>query len=99
MHQYANHIQPTLARMLGEYRHKCHYSQERMAENLRISTRSYSDLELGKSKFSGPSLLFFFLTMNDSDRISALQELSTVICRIDDEWDPNLQGTEPTTIL
>ena len=87
MHPYANQIQPVLAKMLGDYRHKYHYSQERMSENLRISPRSYSDLELGKNNFSGPSLLFFFLTMDDADRFLALQELRAAIIRIDEEWD------------
>lgn len=87
MHQYAAYIQPILAKMLGEYRHTHHYSQERMAENLRISPRSYSDLELGKSKFSGPSLLFFFLAMSDSEQLVTLQALREAIWRIDNEWD------------
>ena len=84
MHPYANQIQPVLAKMLGDYRHKYHYSQERMSEHLRISPRSYSDLELGKSSFSGPSLLFFFLTMDDADRFVALQELETAIFQLDE---------------
>lgn len=87
MHQYAHHIQPTLAKLLGDYRNKYQYSQERMSENLRISPRSYSDLELGKSTFSGPSLLFFFLIMDDNERLLALQELREVIFTIDEEWD------------
>ena len=95
MHQYANYIQPILAQMLGEYRHKCHYSQERMAENLRISTRSYSDLERGKSNLSGPSLLFFVLTMNEAEQLAALRELQDVIYRLEYELDPMQPSSYP----
>lgn len=87
MHQYAVYIQPILSKMLGEYRKLHHYSQETMAENLRISPRSYSDLELGKSKFSGPSLLFFILTMTEAEQLAALQSLKEAIYRIDTQWD------------
>lgn len=93
MHPYATHIQPALARLLGEYRRKCHYSQESMAENLRISTRSYSDLERGKSRFSGPSLLFFFLAMSEAELLSTLRELQEVIHSIEYDLDPTLPSS------
>ena len=95
MHQYTNYIQPVLARMLGEYRQKCDFSQERMAENLRISTRSYSDLERGKSNLSGPSLLFFVLAMTEAEQLSALRELQDVICKLEYELDPMLPSSQP----
>ncbi|MFR7893919.1 MAG: helix-turn-helix domain-containing protein [Dysosmobacter sp.] len=36
-------------------------TQEAMAEQLRISSRAYSDLERGKYAASAPTLLFLFL--------------------------------------
>ena len=83
MHPYAHYLQPELARILGNYRTAHLYTQERMAENLRISPRNYSNLELGKSGLSGPTLLFFFLTMTDAEQLATLQQLRFVINQID----------------
>lgn len=83
MHPYANHIRPELAKILGDYRNTHHYTQERMAENLRISLRSYSDLELGKMNFSGPSLIFFVLTMTEAEQQAVIQKLREIVNRID----------------
>ena len=84
MHRYALCIQPVLARMVGEIRRKRNYSQERMAECLRIATRSYSNLELGKSKFSGPSLLFFILMLTEEELLAMLRELCEAVRAYDE---------------
>lgn len=90
MHQYANYIQPALAKLLKEIRRKRHYTQERMAECLRISTRCYSNLELGKSRFSCPSLFFFFVMLTDAEVLVAVHIFRGVARDIDQEWDLTL---------
>lgn len=42
-------------------------TQEQMAERLRVSTRSYSDIEHGKSCCSGTTLMFLLLLAEESD--------------------------------
>lgn len=83
MHQYTDYIQPELETLIKVIRYKRHLTQEEMAECLRISPRSYSDLERGKSRFSGPSLLFFLLSLTDEEVLSVLSSLRSRINAID----------------
>lgn len=52
------------ADMLRELRH---LTQDEMAEQLRITSRAYGDLERGKYCFSAISLLFFLLMLSDEE--------------------------------
>ncbi|RHV86699.1 XRE family transcriptional regulator [Lachnospiraceae bacterium OF09-33XD] len=52
------------------FRHKEGLTQESMAEKLFISTRSYIDLEHGKSCCSSLTLMFFLGSLSDEECLS-----------------------------
>ena len=60
-----------LSEELSSLRQQMALTQEAMAEQLRISSRAYSDLERGRYAASAPTLLFFF-SMLEADAQSAL---------------------------
>mgnify|MGYP000280906034 CR=1 FL=1 len=54
-------------------------TQEAMAEQLRISSRAYSDLERGKYAASAPTLLFLFSMLEaDAQRVLIQQFMKQV---------------------
>lgn len=60
-----------LSEELSSLRQQKALTQEAMAEQLRISSRAYSDLERGRYAASAPTLLFLF-SMLEADAQSAL---------------------------
>lgn len=50
-----------------------------MAERLRISARSYSDLERGVCCFSAVSLLFFLLLLPEGQVTGLLEEIRVLV--------------------
>ena len=60
-----------LSAELSSLRQKMALTQEAMAEQLRISSRAYSDLERGRYAASAPTLMFLF-SMLDADAQGAL---------------------------
>ena len=60
-----------LSKELYSLRQQKSLTQEAMAEQLRISSRAYSDLERGKYAASAPTLLFLF-SMLEADAQGAL---------------------------
>ena len=68
MLQYKLILRMLLRVELLEYRRACGETQERMAEKLRISARSYTDLEHGKYCVSSITLLFFLAGLPE-DRV------------------------------
>ena len=76
MKPYPALLAELLSRELSSLRPSCPVSytpltQEAMAEQLRISSRAYSDLERGKYTASAPTLMFLF-SMLDADAQSDL---------------------------
>ena len=55
---YKEIIRLRLSEQAWEIRRKMGWSQERMSEQMRITTRAYGDLERGRYCFSSSSLLF-----------------------------------------
>ena len=55
---YREIIKAHLSKQTRKTRRKLGWSQERMSEQLRITTRAYEDLERGKYCFSTFALLF-----------------------------------------
>lgn len=49
-------------------------TQDKMAEQLRITSRAYGDLERGKYCFSTIALLFLLLMLNDAELKTFLDE-------------------------
>ena len=60
-----------LSKELYSLRQQKSLTQEAMAEQLRISSRAYSDLERGRYAASAPTLLFLF-SMLEADAQGAL---------------------------
>ena len=71
MKPYPALLAEILSEELSSLRQQKALTQEAMAEQLRISSRAYSDLERGRYAASAPTLLFLF-SMLESDAQSAL---------------------------
>lgn len=71
MKPYPALLAELLSEELSSLRQQKALTQEAMAEQLRISSRAYSDLERGRYAASAPPLLFLF-SMLEADAQSAL---------------------------
>ena len=71
MKPYPALLAELLSEELSSLRQQKALTQEAMAEQLRISSRAYSDLERGRYAASAPTLLFHF-SMLEADAQSAL---------------------------
>ena len=71
MKPYPALLAELLSKELYSLRQQKSLTQEAMAEQLRISSRAYSDLERGRYVASAPTLLFLF-SMLEADAQGAL---------------------------
>ena len=71
MKPYPALLAELLSEELSSLRQQKALTQEAMAEQLRISSRAYSDLERGRYAASAPTLLFLF-SMLEADAQRAL---------------------------
>ncbi len=71
MKPYPALLAELLSEELSSLRQQKALTQEAMAEQLRISSRAYSDLERGRYAASAPTLLFLF-SMLEADAQNAL---------------------------
>ena len=71
MKPYPALLAELLSEELSSLRQQKALTQEAMAEQLRISSRAYSDLECGRYAASAPTLLFLF-SMLEADAQSVL---------------------------
>jgi transcriptional regulator with XRE-family HTH domain len=71
MREYKLMVKALLTEYAGSLRRNRCLTQERMAEQLRITGRAYGDLERGKYCFS-PHPLLFLLSMLEDDELSTL---------------------------
>ena len=62
-----NLVKAVLSEFVSNLRDSYSLTQEKMAENLRISPRAYSDLEKGKYCFSTVTLLFLLLFLKEDE--------------------------------
>lgn len=67
MMQYKETVRGFLAGYTAELRKRRALTQEKMAEQLHITSRAYGDLERGKHCFSAIALLFLLLMLNDEE--------------------------------
>ena len=91
MKPYPALLAELLSEELSSLRQQKALTQEAMAEQLRISSRAYSDLERGRYAASAPTLLFLFsmldaeaqgaLVQQFMDRVQALEEIGRASCR------------------
>ena len=75
MKPYPALLAELLSEELSSLRQQKALTQEAMAEQLRISSRAYSDLERGRYAASAPTLLFLFsmLVRRFMNRVQALE--------------------------
>ncbi|MGM9622408.1 MAG: helix-turn-helix transcriptional regulator [Butyricicoccus porcorum] len=71
---FRNHM----AVKLKQYRHTHKLSQETMSEYLRISPRSYVDIEHGRYGMSAHTLVMFMLMMSDTEVLQLIDELEEI---------------------
>lgn len=74
-----------ISRKLYEYRMENSYSQERMAEKLIISPRSYWEQEKGKSGFSGRTICRLLCILPPEEVSSLIHSLRTEVWKEDYE--------------
>ena len=65
-------LQEFLSEQIGQFRAAHHYTQEQMAERLRVSPRSYIDLEHNKFGCSALTLISFLLLLDGEQVLSLL---------------------------
>lgn len=79
MKPYPALLAELLSKELYSLRQQKSLTQEAMAEQLRISSRAYSDLERGKYAASAPTLLFLFSMLEaDTQRVLIQQFVKQV---------------------
>ena len=79
MKPYPALLAELLSKELYSLRQQKSLTQEAMAEQLRISSRAYSDLERGKYAASAPTLLFLFSMLEaDAQRVLIQQFMKQV---------------------
>ena len=74
MKHYKVFIREFLASWAVALRNSRKLTQEEMAEQLRITSRAYGDLERGKFCFSAIALLFFMVMLSDEELLSFRNE-------------------------
>lgn len=67
MKRYKLSVRKFLSEYTGTLRKLRDFTQEEMAEHLRITSRAYGDLERGKFCFSTVALLFLLLMLDDDE--------------------------------
>ena len=79
MKPYPALLAELLSEELSSLRQQKALTQEAMAEQLRISSRAYSDLERGRYAASAPTLLFLFSMLGaDAQRVLIQQFMKQV---------------------
>ena len=73
MKPYPALLAELLSEELSSLRQQKALTQEAMAEQLRISSRAYSDLERGRYAASAPTLLFLFSMLEADAQIALVQ--------------------------
>ena len=74
MKPYPALLSELLSGELSSLRQKLALTQEAMAEQLRISSRAYSDLERGRYAASAPTLMFLFSMLHAEAQDALVQQ-------------------------
>lgn len=74
MKQYRALARDFLAEYVNALRKHRNLTQDEMAEQLRITSRAYGDLERGKYCFSAVALLFLLLMLSEEEAVAFLKE-------------------------
>lgn len=76
-----------LTNLVEVYRNKLQYTQERMAEVLRISPRSYYDIKRKKNSISASVLIFLLLLMSDEELLAFRDNMKEIVAQAEQEGD------------
>lgn len=79
MSSYKKKLNDFLREKMRSYRKEHDYSQERMAEMIRIAPRSYFDQEHGKYGFSALSLVMFLFAVPEEEMVEMLGEIRSLL--------------------
>lgn len=79
MRVYKEFTKTYLVPMLKPWRKRHGKTQEDMAEELRMSSRSYGALERGKSGFSATTLLFFLALLSDEELLGVVRKFLSMV--------------------
>lgn len=83
MTRYKRFVREFLSEYTDTLRKLRGLTQEEMAEQLRITSRAYGDLERGKYCFSAIALLFLLLMLSDEERKRFLENFHKRICELE----------------
>ena len=76
-----------LTNLVEVYRNKLQYTQEQMAEVLRISPRAYYDIKRKKNSISAPVLIFLLLLMSDEELLAFRDNMKEIVAQAEQEGD------------
>lgn len=79
MRVYKEFTKTYLIPLLRPWRKERGLTQEDMAEELRMSSRSYAALERGESGFSATTLLFFLALLTDEELLQVVREFLSMV--------------------
>ena len=85
MKSYKILLRDFLSEYVDALRKRKELSQENMAEQLRITSRAYSDLERGKYCFSTVPLLFLLLMLDDDELRNLLDRFRESIAVLENQ--------------
>ena len=85
MKSYKILLRDFLSEYVDALRKRKELSQENMAEQLRITSRAYSDLERGKYCFSTVPLLFLLLMLDDDELRNLLAQFRESVAVLENQ--------------
>ena len=84
-HPYESYIQPFMTKTLKNARAKWRLTQANMSELLRISERSYSDLERGRSCASTGTFVCYLVMLEEVEIVQLVRELRAILEQAEQE--------------
>ncbi len=85
MNDYKILFQEFLRRQMCAYRCIHSFTQERMAEALHVSPRSYLDQEHGRYGFSSLSLAFYLLLLSEDEVLVFMHDFRNLVERTEEK--------------
>ena len=83
MHAYNKLFKPFFRNLAETCRKKLKFTQDRMAEVLYISPRSYRDFKAGKYSLSASTLLMLLLLLSDEEVLQFLHQMRQLVEQTD----------------
>lgn len=87
MRKYTMLVRKHLAGWVRRTRALEELTQEKMSEQLRMSTRAYSNLELEKNGLSAATLMFFLSILPQKDILQLIEEFQKEFHQVEENED------------